>query len=696
MARLGKQLLAGASAIAILPVCGPAMAEEGQGQPVQQFDAVTTLGTRTETPYFEVLGSTSIINRDQIQSRIPSTLDDVLRSLPNVQSDGGPRSTAEEFNIRGLGNKRIVLRIDGARSNFQSGHRGRLFLDPDVLRSAAVLRGPSSIYGSGALGGVIGLEVIEARDFLDPTETFGFRGKFGYNSVNREWLQSYTGAAQFGGFGLLGNFAVRRSGDIKAGPPNSDDRRRTVPFSADDIVTGVTKLTIEPWKHHKLYYTFQIYNNNNTIPTAANTDTASLIADRFTKERRHVVGYKYRNPASPWIDLTARAYYNDVDVKEKVISPGTNFGRVDQTDFRTYGLDIFNTTRFNWWKGRVKSKLTYGLEFYVDDQKGERNGAPRLQFPDADAKTLGLYVQNELTLFDQFILLGALRWDRVSLNADGQQSLDDSELSKTGAIGWRPFKWALIYGKYSEAFRAPTLSELYPQGVHFSLGPVNNVFIPNPNLQPEKAKGWEAGGALQFKNALMKGDKLGAKVSFFRTNVDNLIELRVINNFPFGPFTSQSVNIADARLTGFEAEFSYISKYPFLGVSYGRTRGENLTDGGSLRSIPGDKWVVTAGSRIPQLDILAGWRMTIVGRQLRVPQPPDDTNTTGGYVTHDLFVSWVPSGRHHKLLKGLRVDFGVDNVANRRYRKHLSELPEAGRNFKFAISYKVTFGGNEY
>jgi len=693
MSRIAAGLALGVGALALAGGAGAQQA--GIGQPVQKFDTVTTLATKSRQDTFEVLGSTTVFTDDQIQTMIPTTLDDVLRIAPNVQADGGPRSTAEEFNIRGMGNQRIVFRVDGARLNFQSGHRGRIFLDPDILKSVAVLRGPSAIYGSGALGGVIGLTVKDAKDFLGPDDVVGWRSKFGADSVSKGWFQSHTLAAQFGGLGILGNFAMRRAGDIKAGPPNIVDSREFVPFSADDIKTGVVKLTMEPVKHHKLFYTFQIYNNDNTIPAAANTDSATLIADRATRERRHVLGYNFRNPANPWLDATARFYYNMVDINERIVSSGADFGRVDVTRFNTYGVDLYNTSRIDLWDDKAKNKLTYGLEFYFDDQTGTRDDTPRLQFPDADSRTLGFYIQNELTLFDKVILLGSLRWDRIQLSASGQPDLTASSLSKTGAIGFRPFDWLMIYGKYAEAFRAPSLTERYPMGVHFSLGPtISNTFIPNPGLKPEKARGWEAGVAVRRRGVFRKDDRLGAKVSVFRKRVDNLIELEVINAFPFGPFTSQSVNIADARLQGLEAEVSYTSKYIFAGVAYGRVQGKNLTNGGSLRSIPADKVVLSVGSRIPQADLLVGWRTSIVGRQNRVPPPPDDTENSGGYATHDIYVSWVPSGRRVKWLKGFRLDLGIDNIANKRYRKHLSELPEAGRNFKVAVSYKIAFGGD--
>lgn len=47
----------------------------------------------------------------------------------------------------------MVVLLDGARQNFDSGHDGRFFVDPSLLRQVEVLRGPaSSLYGSGGTG----------------------------------------------------------------------------------------------------------------------------------------------------------------------------------------------------------------------------------------------------------------------------------------------------------------------------------------------------------------------------------------------------------------------------------------------------------------------------------------------------------------------------------------------------------------
>jgi hemoglobin/transferrin/lactoferrin receptor protein len=37
---------------------------------------------------------------------------------------------------------------------------------------------------------------------------------------------------------------------------------------------------------------------------------------------------------------------------------------------------------------------------------------------------------------------------------------------------------------------------------------------------------------------------------------------------------------------------------------------------------------------------------------------------------------------------GFRVDFGIDNLTDKSYLRHLSLIDEAGRNFKASVSYR--------
>src|SRR3546814_4144610 len=197
--RFGAGLAMSASVAALL--AGGAVAQEAPDAretaepPVARMDAVTVTATRTERWMLDGPASVSVVTRDEMERRQARSLDDLLRDMPGVELDGGPRITAVQPSIRGMGGERVLIRIDGARQNFESGHRGRVFLDPEVLERVDVLRGPAStLYGSGAIGGVIDFTTRDASHFLEPGETCGARVGTGYQSTGDLWYGTLTGA----------------------------------------------------------------------------------------------------------------------------------------------------------------------------------------------------------------------------------------------------------------------------------------------------------------------------------------------------------------------------------------------------------------------------------------------------------------------------------------------------------------------
>ena len=147
----------------------------------------------------ETPNAVSVIDRRGIEVRQPSTYEDLLGDVTGVTIEGGPRGISQEPNIRGFQDEQVVIRMDGARQNFDLAHRGRFFTDPETLRQVEVLRGgQSTLYGSGALGGVIFLETKDPADLLDDGELWAGRVKAGFNSQGTQFLTAATAAFQSG------------------------------------------------------------------------------------------------------------------------------------------------------------------------------------------------------------------------------------------------------------------------------------------------------------------------------------------------------------------------------------------------------------------------------------------------------------------------------------------------------------------
>lgn len=665
------------SAVLLSATALTAAAQEGPVG-VTPLDAVTATATRTPEVAGDVAAPVTVVPREEIQRRQPQNLNDLLRDIPGVEADGLPRSTVMQPQIRGLGDDRVVIRLDGARQNFSSGHRGRLFLDPLLLRQVDVLRGPGSLlYGSGALGGVIAFRTIDAADLLRPGENVTGIVSGGYQTANDQWIGSLTSAFRSGPFDGLANVIGRTGKNFRDGAGQS------IPYSAADTVTGLAKLGWTVGGGLRLGLSALAFGENTTIPTAANTTGTSNIAKRRLRQQQIAFSADYAPEGSSWIDARATAYYTDIGIDERRIVP--NDGRFDTTDYATYGLDVQNSSRLG--LGMLgRHTFTYGLDVFHDEQEGTRNGRPRTEFPKADQTILGLFLQDAIAFGPVTLTLGA-RFDHYEQSAEGQTSRSDSGVSPKAALAWQVTDWLAPYVAYTEAFRAAGLSELYATGVHFALGPNTfNFFVPNPDLRPETAKNKEIGVNLRFRDVLVPRDRLRARFSAFQTDFDDFIELVVTQPPPPASGTTQARNVTRARIRGVEFEAAYDSGRWFGWLAASALDGENRSEGGPLSLIPAHKASVTVGYRFFETGLVLGGRVLAVATQDDKPQP---SYPTSGYGIVDLFASWEPV---EGPLVGWRLDLAVDNLFDHAYRR-LSwdsgsvapDFYDVGRNIKIAL-----------
>jgi hemoglobin/transferrin/lactoferrin receptor protein len=662
-----------ASPLAGASILIPLFASLAQGQtltadPVTRFDAVTVSATRTETITIDSPDSVAVITREEIDRRMPNSVPEMLTDIPSVSFTGGARSIAQTPTIRGLGDDRVVVRLDGARQNFSGGHKGRIFVEPELLKQVDVVRGPgSTMFGSGALGGVMNMTTIDADDLLKPGQMMGGRAFVGYGSASTEKRGSLTAYARpLDSLDFLVSASVRDSGNMKHG--NGDK----LAYSAEDSQSGMIKIGINPAEHHRVVVSALRFDSEQQLPangTTATSSNSNPLVDRTTIQDTYTLAYRYQNPNDALFDFSGTVYRNESDITEDRVGST----RHDTRSLTTDGLELTNTSRFSFTES-VDNRLTYGVEAFTEDQQGRRNGEPTSGlFPDASMTTTGVFIQDEITLFDDWTLTPGVRYDSFDLSAQGQSDRSGSSTSPKVSLAWQATPWFQPYVSYAEAFRAPGLSDLYNTGLHFAMGPgMNNFFVPSPNLRPEKAKNTEIGANLKFRGVATENDALRIKVAAFENNITDYIEQRVAT------FTTSSVNVAEARIRGMEAEAFYDAGIVFASLGASRLRGDNLTDDQPLESIPADKVSITVGGRVSDWNLEGGWRTNMVAAQHR---SSEDTQT-GGYTIHDAFVSWTPQ----QFNDAVSLNVAVDNVFDRLYRPHGSGVYMAGRDVRLGAS----------
>lgn len=704
--------------ISTLIAASPIMTAEDAADDERREETITVYGTSNPLPVFDYPGQVTVVDREALETIAPSAVSDLLRDVPGLDFTGGPRRTGELPSIRGLSGQNVLILLDGARQSFTSAHDGRFFVDPDLIGTAEVVRGPASaLYGSGAVGGVLAFESVDAADLLREGETWGARTRVGYQSVNEEGQASVTAFTRQGAFDGLASFGIRQSGDIElasgADLPSDDDTQTALVKGSYELTDA---LVIDgSWQR----FTNSAIEPNNGQGTAGTGDgilDRNVEKDITTDTFR--LGLNFNPVANDWLDVSLTAYQTSSDVDEF----DATVPRTTVRDIETTGFSARNASRFT--IGSAETTLTVGGDWYKDEQTGtddQTTDGTRGGVPNGESEFMGVFAQLESVIetpAGQFVVIPGVRFDAFESSssiAPGEENSDDA-ISPRFAASFAPqgAEWLRLFGSYSEGFRAPSINELYLDGVHFSIPhPVlfnpamgsfvlaPNNFIPNPDLVPEETQTVEFGAGIDFKQVFVASDRFQAKVSYFETEADDLINLSV-NVAPAAtcfapPFfqpcnwgTSESANVDQAELEGWEGELHYDSDRFFARASFSSIEGTNLADGSDLGSLTPDRTSVNLGLKLPEWNALLGARVQHASDfEQRVSDGAGGftvQDERDSYVVLDLYATWRPD-----FVDGLRLDLGVDNVLDEQYERTFAGAVEPGTNFKLSAAWQ--FGG---
>ena len=170
------------------PITGQAQESSATGPEATRLGEITVSATRTERASDAVPNTVTVYDKKRLQQRDARDLKDLLEGEVDLAVRAvAPRFTAagsstgrggnEGINIRGLEGNQVLMMIDGIRMpqsfSFGAFSSGRVdFIDPDMLVSAEVLRGPASTqFGSDGLAGALSLRTLSPEDLLGKGKT---------------------------------------------------------------------------------------------------------------------------------------------------------------------------------------------------------------------------------------------------------------------------------------------------------------------------------------------------------------------------------------------------------------------------------------------------------------------------------------------------------------------------------------------
>ncbi|CAI1792957.1 TonB-dependent hemoglobin/transferrin/lactoferrin family receptor [Serratia marcescens] len=643
-------------------------------------ETMTVVATGNQRSSFEAPMMVTVIEGNSPESQTAGTAADMLRRVPGITVTGSGRSNGQDLMMRGYDRRGVLTLVDGIRQGTDTGHINGTFLDPALVKRIEIVRGPSALlYGSGALGGVVSYETVDAADLLLPGHDTGFRV---YGTAGTGDHSLGMGASAYGKTdnldGLL-SFGTRDVGDLRQG--NGFDAPN------DETISNV--LAKGTWKiddSQSLSGNLRYYNNSAQEPKNPQTPASSsgnLMTDRSTIQRDAALSYKLKPAGQDWLDAEAKVYYSDVK-----INAHANGSEDEARKQTTKGAKLENRTRL-FADTFASHLLTYGTEAYKQEQTP---GGATESFPQAKINFASGWLQDEITLRDLPVtLLAGTRYDNYKGSSDGYADVDADKWSSRGAVSITPTDWLMLFGSYSQAFRAPTMGEMYNDSKHFSIpmGPttITNYWVPNPNLKPETNETQEYGFGLRFDDLMLADDSLQFKASYFDTKAKDYITTDVtmeLGRGPRGPYciscTTFSTNIDRAKIWGWDATLSY--KTPWFGwdLAYNRTRGKNEATGDWLSSINPD--TVTSSLDVPlgETGLSAGWVATFAERATRVET---GTAEQAGYGVNDFYLSYKGRDR----LQGMTTTVVLGNAFDKEYYSPQG-IPQDGRNAKLLVSYQ--------
>ncbi len=664
----------------------------------------------------------TVVPREYFPRQSAITLSDVLSREPGISlyRDGG---WATSINIRGLGENRMVSLVDGNRIETASDLvAGLSMFDVNEIERVEIIKGgASSIFGTGALGGVVNILTKQGNYYDKPT----IHGSAiaDYQTVNNllgAHLDMESGSKTWkvrisGGYRNAGNY--RTPDGVQ---PNSQFSDRNVNAT----------LGIRPFKNHELEVNAQHFQAFNVgIPGGAPFGPAATAT--YPEERRQMISAKYsvKNLLPAMEDLSLRVYHQyilrDVELlpntppvisgnmrltAEKILPRGNHntSGAVLESKWKmgdhgqlVGGIDL-------WQRKLVTSRDKYILQEIINSfqQVQATNHIIRSEKPNPDSQfgSAGIFVQHESTYLDEKlkVTIGA-RIDRIRVAND--EGLDPYALSingvakdpvpnqrivfaadTVGAFSWSANAGALyhLFSKIDitlnvgRSFRSPSLEERFK---YIDLG--SKVRLGDPNLKPEKGtfgdlglRIWsdklqvQANGFVNYLN-----DMIVETPGIFIYTLNTGVDAGVTDTLP----ALLNANVDRALLAGFDASVNY---QPFANtVVFGKTsfvRGINLVQDDNLPLIP--PFSAGAGLRYHFQGIFTvEWTTNWVAAQKKT--------AIGETATDSYFLSdfSLYSATKEIGMTSFQIFAGVDNVFNKSYRNHLATnrgliLTEPGRN----------------
>ncbi len=493
---MSSYLLANAAALAATE----ADEKNGEADSSRPLEEILVTGTRAPLAQDRIGVAVSVLDQDWLMARDAPQLSFVLRDLPGLAiSRTGPVGSLTQIRIRGAEANHTLVLLDGIEMNDPVSGFELDFADvltAGLARVELVRGATSALYGSEALGGVIQLVSRlpeKAREFALRAEggSFGTLRSNGFVGLRTDT----TAAALTAAFYRTGGVSASPSGSERDGYRNITLHGRLEATPSGQLAVGLVGRFVDARSEFDAqdFFTGQVVDADNRRRFTAFYGRADAQLSLFDGQWTHLVAF----------DLTDTATRNFADSAFTGRFAGT------RTKFTYQTVGRFSTASID---HRITGAVEY--ERFRFRVRGATADAPQNQRRhDRQIAVVGEY---HLGFFDRLFLDVAIRHDdnRLFRNADTWRLSGLLRITQTLAL----------IGNVGNGNADPTFFERF--------GFFPGSFVGNPDLKPERGRGFDAG----LKITPMPG--LAVNVVGFH----GILKDEITTSFDFATFTTTAIN----------------------------------------------------------------------------------------------------------------------------------------------------------
>lgn len=502
---------------------------------------VVISANRTETPYYTIASSVSIITSEEISKKNYYSIVDVLREIPglSIVQQGGPGKLSNVF-MRGANSNHTLVLLDGIEMNDPSSPNNAFDFSSmsiyDIDR-IEIVRGPqSTLYGSDAIAGVVNIYSKTGKS----SRNYNLQTEGGSNNFFR------GGLSTSGQLGLIDYFVAfnRITGDGISASNSKYGNSEKDGFSINNFTTGIGFNLNEGGKIDVLYR----FNKHTS-----ELDQSEKLGDdpNFTyrtEEQILKAGYKLNSFNEKWENQFSasliRRFSNAFDGfdSEHPLQYSDSYNRSERIKLG--------------WQNNLRFLENHLISIGIEAEKEIANtsyisesmwGPYSSIFPEKSVTTTGLFLQDQANLFNSLFV-------SIGLRIDKHQKFGNETTYRFAPAYYIEEIGMKLKFTYGTGFKAPSLYYLY------------DPMFGNPDLKPEKSRGFDFGFDKYFIN-----DKIVFGITYFDLLIDNLFGFD--SNF-------RTINIARASSKGLEFNFELRNSGNFsAAANYTFTETRDLFEG---------------------------------------------------------------------------------------------------------------------